>query len=161
MTIALGSDHAGFEVKARVREWLEKLGERVDDKGTHSSASCDYPVFAEAVARAVAQGEAERGILICGTGIGMSIAANKISGIRAAVCHSQEAAELSRRHNDANVLCLGARINTLGELEMIVRRWLETAFEGGRHERRLERIRAIEAAACSSPPRSSAAEATR
>ncbi|RME70223.1 MAG: ribose 5-phosphate isomerase B [Planctomycetota bacterium] len=153
MKVAVGSDHAGFEIKARVLEWLERLGHEPEDFGTHSAESCDYPVFAEAVGHAVARGEAQRGVLICGTGIGMSMAANKVHGIRAAVCHGIEAAELSRRHNDANVLCLGARINTPGEIESIVRHWFDAEFEGGRHARRIARMMAIEEAECATAGR--------
>ena len=148
MKVAVGSDHAGFEIKGRVIEWLERQGHEVEDFGTHSAASCDYPEYADKVAHAVARGDAERGVLICGSGIGMSMAANKVHGIRAAVCHGVEAAELSRRHNDANVLCLGARLNTPGEIEAIVRHWFEAEFEGGRHLRRIERMMAIERAEC-------------
>jgi ribose 5-phosphate isomerase B len=140
MKIAVGSDHRGFEVKRRILSVLEKLGHEVVDVGPQSTESVDYPDFAFLVADAVAQHKAERGILICGTGIGMCIAANKVRGIRAAPCHDSITAEMSRRHNDANVLCLSADL--LGEelIERMVRIWLETPFEGGRHSRRVDKI---------------------
>jgi ribose 5-phosphate isomerase B len=140
MKIAVGSDHRGFEVKRRILSVLEKLGHEVVDMGPQSTESVDYPDFAFLVANAVAEQKVERGILICGTGIGMCIAANKVRGIRAAPCHDSITAEMSRRHNDANVLCLSADL--LGEelIERMVKIWLETAFEGGRHSRRVEKI---------------------
>jgi ribose 5-phosphate isomerase B len=144
MRIAIGSDHRGFEVKSRILSVLHQLGHEVYDVGTHSRDSVDYPDFAFEVARAVSEGRAERGILICGTGIGMCIAANKVRGIRAAPCHDCITAEMSRRHNDANVLCLSADL--LGEelIERMVRIWLETPFDGGRHARRVEKITRFE-----------------
>ena len=140
MKIAVGSDHRGFEVKRRVLTSLQQLGHEVLDMGTHSRESVDYPDFAFAVAQAVGDGRARRGVLICGTGIGMCIAANKVKGVRAAPCHDSITAEMSRRHNDANVLCLSADL--LGEelIERMVRIWLETEFESGRHARRVEKI---------------------
>jgi ribose 5-phosphate isomerase B len=144
MKIAIGSDHRGFEAKSRIVSVLHQLGHEVQDAGPQSRDSVDYPDFAFEVARAVSEGRAERGILICGTGIGMCIAANKVHNIRAAPCHDCITAEMSRRHNDANVLCLSADL--LGEelIERMVRIWLETAFEGGRHARRVEKITRFE-----------------
>lgn len=144
MKIAIGSDHRGFEVKTRIVSILHQLGHEVLDAGPHSRDSVDYPDFAFEVARAVSEGRAERGILICGTGIGMCIAANKLRGVRAAPCHDCITAEMSRRHNDANVLCLSADL--LGEelIDRMVRIWLETPFEGGRHARRVEKITRFE-----------------
>jgi ribose 5-phosphate isomerase B len=144
MKIAIGSDHRGFEAKTRIISILHQLGHEILDAGPHSRDSVDYPDFAFEVARAVSEGRAERGILICGTGIGMCIAANKLRGVRAAPCHDCITAEMSRRHNDANVLCLSADL--LGEelIDRMVRIWLETPFEGGRHARRVEKITRFE-----------------
>ena len=144
MKIAIGSDHRGFEAKTRIVSILHQLGHEVHDTGPHSRDSVDYPDFAFEVARAVSEGRTERGILICGTGIGMCIAANKLRGVRAAPCHDCITAEMSRRHNDANVLCLSADL--LGEelIDRMVRIWLETPFEGGRHARRVEKIMRFE-----------------
>jgi ribose 5-phosphate isomerase B len=140
MKIAIGSDHRGFEAKSRIVSILHQLGHDVFDAGPHSSESVDYPDYGLEVAKAVGEGRAERGILICGTGIGMCIAANKVHGVRAAPCHDCITAEMSRRHNDANVLCLSADL--LGEelIDRMVRMWLEAEFEGGRHARRVEKI---------------------
>src|SRR6516165_10756159 len=140
MKIAVGSDHRGFEVKRRIVALLQQLGHEVDDVGTNGKESVDYPDFAFQVATAVSDGRAERGILICGSGIGMCIAANKVKGVRAAPCHDSITAEMSRRHNNANVLCLSADL--LGEelIDRMVRIWLETPFEGGRHARRVDKI---------------------
>jgi ribose 5-phosphate isomerase B len=140
MRIAVGSDHRGFDVKRRVIGYLHQLGHEIIDAGTHGSDSVDYPDIAFQVGHAVSEGRAERGILICGTGIGMCIAANKVKGVRAAPCHDSITAEMSRRHNDANVLCLSADL--LGEelIDRMIRLWLETSFEGGRHGRRVEKI---------------------
>lgn len=140
MRIAIGSDHAGFALKEMLKKELAAGGHPVVDVGTSSEASCDYPDFAAAVARSVARKECERGILVCGTGIGMSMAANRTAGVRAAVCHGEYAAEMSRRHNDANVLCLGSRILTADLARRIVNLWLATPFEGGRHEGRVRKI---------------------
>jgi ribose 5-phosphate isomerase B len=144
MKIAIGSDHAGFDSKEEIKKVIKALGHPVEDLGTSSEASCDYPDFAEKVARAVASGEADRGVLICGTGIGMSIAANKVAGIRAAVVSDEKTAELSRRHNDANVFCAGARIMPVVKIAECLKVWLQTPFEGGRHANRIAKIRAIE-----------------
>ena len=144
MKIAIGSDHRGFEVKRKLVPLLQGLSHEVLDMGTQGSDSVDYPDFAFQVARAVSEGQAERGILICGTSIGMCIAANKVKGVRAAPCHDSITAEMSRRHNNANVLCLSADL--LGEelIERMVRIWLETEFEGGRHARRVDKIARFE-----------------
>ena len=140
MRIAIGSDHRGFDTKQRLKSLLQQMGHEIFDMGPDSSASVDYPDFAFQVARAVGEGRVERGILVCGTGIGMCIAANKVRNVRAAPCHDQITAEMSRRHNDANVLCLSADL--LGDelIGRMVRTWLETEFEGGRHARRVEKI---------------------
>ena len=140
LTIAIGSDHAGFELKEAVRKYLESQEIAIKDFGTFSTDSVDYPDYAYAVASAVAKGEFDRGILICGTGLGMSIVANKVKGIRAAECTTPYLAEMSRRHNDANVLTLGGRVLSAEEAQKIVRAWLETQFEGGRHQRRVDKI---------------------
>jgi ribose 5-phosphate isomerase B len=141
MKIALGSDHRGFLIKQRIASLLQHLGHEVRDVGTTSAdCSVDYPDFAFNVAQAVANGDADRGILVCGSGIGMCIAANKVPGVRAALCHDNITAEMSRRHNDANVLCLAADL--LGEqlINHMIKLWLDTPFEGGRHQRRVEKI---------------------
>jgi len=144
MKIAIGSDHAGFELKEQVKVFLDTRGTRWEDLGTDSADSTDYPDYAFPVAEAVARGEFDFGILICGTGIGMSIVANKVRGIRAALCTSPEMAELSRRHNDANILTLGGRMLSPKEATEIVDTWLKTAFEGDRHARRLGKIQSYE-----------------
>jgi len=144
MKIALGADHAGFELKERIRQHLVDKGVEVDDRGTHSTASVDYPDFAAAVGEQVASKKADYGILVCGAGIGMSMAANKVTGIRAANVHSEVEAQLSREHNNANVLALGARLLDEPTAINIVDRWLNTSFAGGRHIRRVEKINEIE-----------------
>ena len=145
MKIAVGSDHRGVAVKQRIVPLLRQHGHEVIDAGPDNPGSVDYPDYALEVARAVGEGRVERGILICGTGIGMCIAANKVRGARAAPCHDSITAELSRRHNDSNILCLSADL--LGEelIERMIRIWLETPFEGGRHARRVEKIMKYEA----------------
>jgi ribose 5-phosphate isomerase B len=143
MKIVIGSDHAGYELKLYLREMLFGL-HQVIDIGTDGPDSVDYPDYAAKAARLVASGEAERGILVCGTGIGMSIAANKICGVRAALAFDLYTAMQSRRHVDANVLALGALVTGKGLAAEIVRVWLETPFEGGRHDRRIEKIRRLE-----------------
>ncbi len=145
MKIAIGSDHRGFEVKRRIIALLRQLGHHMIDVGPEGRESVDYPDFAFIVAQTVSRGDAERGILICGTGIGMCIAANKVEGVRAAPCHDSITAEMSRRHNDANILCLSADL--LGEelIDRMVHIWLTTDFEGGRHARRVEKITRFEA----------------
>jgi len=143
-TIATGCDHAGFNLKETIKIHLEKLGYQIMDKGTFSTESVDYPVFAKDVAKAVASGEAKFGILVCGTGIGMEISANKIKYVRAANCTNSTMAKLCREHNDANVLCLGARI--VGEVLAIdiVEAFLKSNFLGNRHTRRVELIKKME-----------------
>lgn len=139
--IAIGSDHGGFELKKEVMAHLDARGLEYKDFGTYSDASCDYPVYGKAVAKAVASGECERGIIICGTGIGISIAANKVHGIRAALCGDCFSAEATRQHNDANVLALGARVVGTGLALKIVDTFLDTPFSNGeRHIRRIEMI---------------------
>lgn len=142
--IAIGSDHGGYALKQQLMKHLTDLGLEYKDYGTYSEESCDYPIYAEAVAHAVAGGEAERGILICGTGIGMSMAANKIHGIRCALCGDCYSAELTRRHNDANILALGARVLGEGLAVKIMDTFLTTEFEGGRHARRIGLIADLE-----------------
>ena len=140
MRIVIASDHAGVDLKARLVELIGEAGHEARDLGPADESSVDYPDFAHVVAEAVAAGEAERGILICGTGIGMSMTANRHPGVRAALCHDAFTAEMARRHNDANVLCMGARVIGGGVAEQVVRIFLETHFEGGRHQRRVELI---------------------
>jgi ribose 5-phosphate isomerase B len=144
MRIAVGSDHRGFVVKGKVVELLKRLQQDVIDVGPHTSESVDYPDIAGIVGSQVSDGTVDRGILICGTGIGMCIAANKFPGVRAAPCHDDLTAEMSRRHNDLNVLCLSA--DMLGErlIDRMVEIWLNTDFEGGRHARRVEKIGQME-----------------
>jgi ribose 5-phosphate isomerase B len=144
MRIAIGADHAGFVLKEHLRSRLEKLGHQVVDEGTHSAESCDYPDFAAPVAHDVIAGRVDRGILVCGTGVGMSIAANKVPGIRAALGTVPEEVRLVRAHNDANILTLGARFIDEPGADALADAFLETAFEGGRHGRRVEKIAAIE-----------------
>ncbi|MFN0277386.1 MAG: ribose 5-phosphate isomerase B [Pyrinomonadaceae bacterium] len=140
MKIALASDHAGFEDKENLKKTLDEIGVVYDDMGTYSCESVDYPDFARKVGEAVAAGEFDRGLLVCGSGTGMAIAANKVPGIRAAVAWNEEIARLSRQHNDANVLSLPARFVPQDEIDKIVKAWLSADFEGGRHERRVEKI---------------------
>ncbi len=144
MKIALGADHAGYELKDRIKQHLEQHGIAVCDEGTASPESVDYPDYARAVAHDVSERHADLGILVCGSGIGMAIAANKVDGIRAANVSSEYEAQMSREHNNANVLALGARILQPEEALRIVDKWLATPFAGGRHERRVEKIAAIE-----------------
>lgn len=138
--IALGSDHAGLELKREVMKYLEEKGLEYKDYGTYTADSCDYPIYGKAVGKAVSSGECEKGILICGTGLGISIAANKIPGVRAACCSDCFSAEMSRRHNDSNILAFGARVVGSGLALKIVECWLNTEFEGGRHARRVAMI---------------------
>ena len=140
MKIAIGSDHRGFAVKQKLINFVRGLGHEATDAGSFSEEYSDYPDFAFAVAQRVGAGEVDRGILICGTGIGMAIAANKVEAVRAAPCHDLVTAEMSRRHNDANVLCLSADLQGEEMMERIVKLWLETEFEGGRHARRVDKI---------------------
>ena len=142
--LAIGSDHGGFALKQEIMEHLTERGIEYHDYGTYSDESCDYPEYGEATARAVASGECDRGIVICGTGIGISLAANKVHGIRCALCGDCYSAEMTRRHNDANMLALGARVLGEGLALKIVDTFLDTPFEGGRHARRIEKLMAIE-----------------
>lgn len=144
MRIAVGSDHRGYAIRSKLIELLRQKGHEVEDLGCHTPEPCDYPDVSAAVAVRVSRGEADRGILICGTGLGTCIAANKFPGVRAAPCHDDLTAEMSRRHNDLNVLCLSADL--LGEklMDRMVDIWLNTPFEGGRHQRRVEKIAELE-----------------
>lgn len=144
MRIAIACDHRGFAVKQTLRLWLQDHGHDVLDLGTHTDQACDYPDVALAGALSIFNGEADRAVLVCGTGIGMSIVANKVPGVRAALCHDQVSAELARRHNDANCLCLPGDMLTDGVAMQIVEVWLDTPFESGRHERRLKKIEEFE-----------------
>ena len=144
MKLAIGADHGGFSLKEVLKKHLEEQGYEVEDFGTYDTASCNYPVYAEKVARAVAENRAQLGILVCGTGIGMSIAANKIKGIRAAAVSDCFTAQATREHNDSNVLCLGERTVGPGLAMRIVDTWLNAAFLGGRHQTRVDMISALE-----------------
>ena len=146
MKIAIGSDHRGYAAKERVKGLLQELGLEVTDHGTHSAQPCDYTDAGFAVAEDVTHGRADRGKLLCGSGIGMSITANKVPGARAALCHDELTAQVSRRHNDANVLCLPADLVGEALIRGIVRSWLGTDFEGGRHARRVGKITEYERA---------------
>jgi ribose 5-phosphate isomerase B len=141
MTIAIGSDHAGFSLKQEVKSRLAEQGHVVTDFGTHSADSVDYPDFAHPVAEAVEKNKAEKGILICGSGNGVCITANKHAGIRAALCWNEELAALARQHNDANVLCIPSRFITTETAYAMVKTFITTGFEGGRHQKRVEKIR--------------------
>ena len=144
MRIAIGADHAGFALKQHLIETIVRMGHDLDDRGTHSEEPVDYPAICAEVGRLVAEKRADRGIVVGGSGQGEQMAANKIPGVRAALCNDLYTAELSRQHNDANVLALGGRIVAHGLADQIVRLWLSTAFEGGRHQRRIDQIAAIE-----------------
>ena len=144
MKIAIASDHAGFEEKERLKPLLNELGIQFEDLGTGSPESVDYPDYARKVADEVAQGNVDQGILVCGSGTGMAIAANKVPGVRAAVAWSDEIARLAREHNDANVLSIAARFTPFEQISKIVRAWFAAKFDGGRHARRVEKIREIE-----------------
>ena len=141
--LAIGSDHAAFTFKEEVKEYLKGRGIEFKDYGCFSTERVDYPVFGAAVGRAVAEGECEKGLLFCGTGVGISISANKIPGIRAVVCSEPYSAKLSRLHNDTNILALGARVVGIELAKMIIDVWLETSFEGGRHQDRVDMINTI------------------
>ena len=144
MKVALGNDHRGLEAKETIKSILEQLGHEVLDCGTDSTHPCDYPDFAFLAAKAVSTNDADRAILVCATGLGMSMAANKLPGVRAALCHDELSAQISRDHNDSNVLCLpGDHIRDV-MLHKIVEGWLNTPFSGGRHQRRVDKIAAIE-----------------
>ena len=142
--IALGCDHAGLEAKQKLIAYLEQRGYKCKDFGTYTSDSCDYPDYAYAVAKAVQSGQCDRGILICGTGVAMSIAANKVKGIRCAACSDSFTAEMTRRHNNANILAMGARVISVDKMIELAEIFLNTVFEEGRHLRRLEKIAEIE-----------------
>ena len=140
MKLAIGSDHAAFEAKEALKRALQAAGHEVRDVGTHSNERCDYPDFGAAVARAVASGECERGFALCGTGIGIAMAANRVAGARAAVVHDEFTTKMSREHNDANVFCAGARVLDAGTIVALATLWLAEPFGGGRHGPRVEKI---------------------
>ena len=140
MKIAIGNDHVALEMKQEIIAYLESLGHEVTDLGTHTGERCDYPVYGEKVAREVAEGRADRGITICGTGVGISLAANRVKGIRAVVCSEPYSAALSRQHNNTNVLSFGARVIGVETAKMIVKCWLDAEFEGGRHAHRVQML---------------------
>ena len=142
--IALGSDHGGYKLKEEIKKYLDEIGIKYKDYGTYSEDRCEYPEYAEKVAKAVQKKECEKGILICGTGFGVSIVANKFKGIRCAKCNDEEEAKFSRMHNDSNVLALGADYMDVNKAIRIVRTWIATEFEGGRHKTRVEMIEEIE-----------------
>ena len=142
--IAIGADHAGFDEKENIKKQLDLLGIEYDDLGPYSDESVDYPDYGGKVGRAVANGDVEQGIVVCGSGIGISIAANKIDGVRAALVWNAETAGLARQHNDANVLAIGARTTPKDDIPKIVEAWFRTEFEGGRHARRVDKITALE-----------------
>ena len=144
MKVAIGNDHSAVDMKNQVVDYLLKKGFEVINLGTDSTESCDYPVYGEMVGRAVASGEADRGIVICGTGLGISLAANKVKGVRAALCSEPYTAKMSRLHNDANVLAFGARVIGIEMVKMIIDTWFDTEFEGGRHANRVKILMDIE-----------------
>ena len=144
MKIAIGSDHAGFEEKEKLKKTLDEIGVEYEDLGTNSLDSVDYPDFGARVGKAVAAGEYEQGIIVCGSGIGIAMAANKIHGVRAAQAWNEETARLARQHNDANVLSIGARVIPENEIPKIVKAWFDAKFEGGRHAKRVEKISELE-----------------
>ncbi len=144
MKIAIGSDHAGFDEKERLKKTLDEIGVAYEDVGTYSTDSVDYPDFARKVGELVGSGVVERGVLVCGSGIGVAIAANKVPGVRAAQAWNEETARLSRQHNDANVLTIGARVIPESEIPKIVKAWFDAEFEGGRHAGRVAKIHSIE-----------------
>ena len=144
MRVSIGNDHHGCQTKAKIVQLLEKMGHQVVNEGTDDDKSVDYPDIAAAVGQKVSCGDADRGILICGTGIGMAIAANKFDGVRAATCHDEATAEMSRRHNNANVLCLSGDMLGQQRMDRMVEIWLNTEFEGGRHQRRVKKIAYLE-----------------
>ncbi|HKE03471.1 MAG TPA: ribose 5-phosphate isomerase B [Blastocatellia bacterium] len=142
--VLIASDHAGFDGKEAIKKTLDEMGVEYKDLGTSSLDSVDYPDYAERVAKGVASGEAERGILVCGSGIGMEITANKVAGVRAALAWNEETAKLARQHNDANIVAVGGRTTPQETIDQIVRAFLTTDFEGGRHQRRIEKIKRLE-----------------
>lgn len=144
MKIGIGNDHAAVEMKQQITEYLKELGHEVVNFGTDTNASCDYPEYGEKVGRAVAGKEVDLGILICGTGVGISLAANKVKGVRAVVCSEPYSAKMSKQHNNTNILAFGARVIGIEMAKMIVKEWLDAEFEGDRHQRRVDMIMAIE-----------------
>ena len=144
MKIAIGNDHTAIEMKQEIQKFLEEQGYEVLNLGTDEAVSCDYPIYGEKVGRAVVDGQADLGIAICGTGVGISLAANKVKGVRACVCSEPYTAKLSRMHNDSNVLAFGARVIGVEMAKMITQAWLDASFEGGRHQRRVDMIMDIE-----------------
>lgn len=144
MKVAIGCDHGGLDLKEAVISVLKELNLAYEDMGTHDRSSCDYPDYAEKVATAVVSGQCQQGILICGTGIGMSIAANKVPGIRAALCNEIFSAKMARNHNDANIICIGARVVGAGVAQEIVKAYFTSGFEGGRHARRVEKLNLLD-----------------
>ena len=151
MKLSLAADHRGFQVKERMKAFLAELGHEAKDFGTSSTKPCDYPDCAYPAAKAVAEGQVERGILFCGTGIGMSLTANKVRGIRAALCHDEVTVDMARRHNDANILCLPADLLGEKQIMQIIRIFLEAPFDGGRHLRRINKLIKIEQEQSSEP----------
>ena len=151
MKLSIAADHRGFQVKERMKIFLAELGHEIEDFGTNSQEPCDYPDCAYPAAKAVSQGQAERGILFCGTGIGMSLTANKVRGVRAALCHDEVTVDLARRHNNANMLCLPADLLGEKQIMQIIRIFLEAPFDGGRHLRRIEKLIKIEQDQCVKP----------
>ncbi len=144
MRVAIGNDHSAVELKEIIADYVRELGHEAINLGTDTTQSCDYPLYGEKVGRAVVSGEADLGIAICGTGLGISLAANKVKGVRACVCSEPYTARMSRLHNNANVLCFGARVVGSELAKMITQVWLESEFEGGRHQRRVDQIMEIE-----------------
>lgn len=142
--IVLGSDHRGLTIKTELNKYLQSLGYETNDVGCNTESSCDYPDYAIEAANMVAEDNNKRGILVCGSGIGMSIAANKVNGIRAALCLNETQGRMASEHNNANILCLSADFTTMEEIKKIVKIWLDTPFAGGRHNRRIEKISQIE-----------------
>ncbi len=151
MKVAIGADHRGYDAKCRIKAFLQESGREVRDFGTDSAKAMDYPDPAFAASAAVQSGECDIGVLLCGSGIGMSITANKVRGIRAALCHDELTAEMARRHNDANILCLPADLVGESLMHRIVEVWLKTSFEGGRHSKRIQKIGDIEKKQCVDP----------
>jgi ribose 5-phosphate isomerase B len=150
MKISIGADHRGHDLKQKLIPWLQSQGHTVTDEGAATTDSVDYPDYAAKVAHQVAGGQAERGILVCATGVGMCITANKVHGVRATTCQDEEVAKLSRQHNDVNVVCLSGDRLKDGDAEKILQTWLTTPFEGGRHARRVEKIAEVERTECQS-----------
>ena len=144
MIIGIGNDHVAVGMKDEIKKYLEEKGHQVIDFGTNSSERCDYPVYGKAVAKAVASKEVDCGVLICGTGVGISLAANKVAGIRACVCSEPYSAKLSKEHNNTNIIAFGARVVGIETAKMIVDEWLNAKFEGGRHQKRIDMIAEIE-----------------